>query len=46
MADADLLLMHLIGDRLGKTLAEVGEMDAAEAKSWVAYWSWMADRRR
>lgn len=29
--------MHQLGEVLGKTLGEIGEMPVWEARSWVAY---------
>lgn len=38
------MLMHALGLRLGKTLAEIGEMPESEFIGWLAYFEAIAEK--
>lgn len=44
MADPERLACHVIGVRLGKTIAEVEAMPVAELVGWLAFFELEADR--
>lgn len=39
------MFAHALAARLGKTLAEIGEISVEEARSWLAFFEWEKEQR-